>query len=263
MYLFSKTLKPFDLVLVENDNSKRAWDLFKLRGNKCLNNLIFLFPTKSIKLTEKDFLFEQALPVAANIGLACAKLLKSPEITKENGILLPKNLIYRKFPKRIVIHPTSRDPKRNWSQAKFINLAHKLKKKKYEVCFSLSPEEQKEWEFVKLQGFHLINSPTLRALANYLYESGFFIGNDSGTGHLASNLSIPTLTLSGNPKRIGLWRPDWYHGEICTPKLPLPNLKGIGLSLRDNYWQNFLTTKQVLKQFCHLEKLQNHLECAL
>ena len=55
-------------------------------------------------------------------------------------------------------------------------------------------------------------------------ESGFFIGNDSGGGHLASNLRIPALIIGARKKLLNRWRPDWLKSEIIIPRryLPLP-----------------------------------------
>ncbi len=251
---YEKVFASNNLVIVENDNSERAWKLFSLREKNLLNNLVFFFPTQSSKITKKDFLFDPNLPIASNIALACTHLFKLPEILKDNGLTLPSNHQYRKHPKRIVIHPTSNHPHRNWTRKKFLSLASILQKKNYQICFAVSPQEKHDWSFIEQEGFRLPEFCNLRKLADYIYESGFLIGNDSGLVHLASNLAIPTLTISGNPKRIRLWRPDWHHGAVSTLSFPLPNFKGIGLSLRDNHWQRFISIKQVLKQFILLEK---------
>ena len=154
---------------------------------------------------------------------------------------------FRAREKRVVIHPTSNDPKRNWKKERFLSLASKLKERGYTPSFCVSPSERKEWEGIK--GVELPSFPSLKEVALYLHESGFLIGNDSGLGHLASNLGIPTLTISGNPKRVRLWRPDWAVGVVKTLPLPLPNFKGINLRLRENVWQRFITVNGAYKAF--------------
>lgn len=242
-------LQEFDLVLVENDNSARVWHLFGLRDQKKLSQLTFLFPTPCIKYTSTDFLFDPKLPVASNIAEGCRQILKQKERSKDNGILLPKDKVHRRFPKRVVIHPTSNDPKRNWHPPQFIKLAKKLEKAGYSVSFSVGPHERSDWLFVEDLGYSLPKFQTLRDVADYLYESGFLIGNDSGIGHLASNLNIPTLTISGNPKRVRLWRPDWATGEVVTIPFPLPNFKGIHFTPRTHFWQHFIPVGRTLKAF--------------
>lgn len=247
-------LKPFDLVIIENDHSERAYLLSKLRRACKLNNLIFFFPTPSPLFLKGDFLFDAHFPFATNLHKGCKQTLHIPNATKSNGILFPSGKIYRRYTKRIVIHPTSNDPKRNWSVSRFLFLARLLQNEGYTISFSVSPSEQSHWLHVKQKGFALCTFETLSEVGAYLYESGFFIGNDSGIGHLASNLGISTLTISGNSKRVRLWRPDWANGEIVTPSFPLPNLRGLGLCIRENFWQHFISAPRTLKAFHKLTK---------
>jgi len=240
-----EALQNFDRVLVENDHSARAYSLFKLRN--ALPNLSFFFPTFSSQITERDYLFNPKLPVATNLAYGCKKLIGAP-FSKENGLILPSSKTHRKYRKRIVIHPTSNDIKRNWFQTQFLQLADLLEKGGYEIAFCVAPDERKRWE-------HLKNVPTfasLKEVASYIYESGYLIGNDSGLGHLSSNLGIPTLTISGNPKRVRLWRPDWTPSRVVTLPFPLPNFKGINLRIRENCWQHFIPVKRTLRAFNQL-----------
>jgi heptosyltransferase-3 len=249
-----KILLSFDHVVMENDHSERAYFLFKLREDEpLLNHLTIFFPTPSKKFQKRDFLFDPTLPVASNLLKGCQEIFQLKTATKDNGILLPKGKIHRKFQNRIVIHPTSNDQKRNWHPTQFLKLSSLLKNEGYTISFSLSPAERSEWLHVIDKGFDLPSFQTLAQTSSYLYESGFFIGNDSGIGHLASNLNIPTLTISGNPKRVALWRPDWALGHVVTIPFPLPNFKGIGLPLRQNFWQHFIPVQRTLRAFHQLK----------
>ena len=247
-------LSAFDQVILENDNSKRAWDLFRLRDQGKMSHLRVVFPSRSSMMRKGDFLFDPKLPAATNLSTASAFLLGSPP-SKENDLSLPDGE-YRKFSKRIVIHPTSRDKKRNWKKAQFLLLAEWLKQRGFDLTFCMSQEEEKEWESIP---FERRSFPSLTLLAHFIYESGYLIGNDSGLGHLASNLGIPTLTLSSSPKRIRVWRPDWTTGSVVTPLLSLPNFKGLHLRLREKYWTYFLPVKHVLKAFMKLH--HDHESC--
>ena len=240
-------LENYDTVIVENDNSKRAWDLFRLRDQGKMGHVRFIFPTPSKNFKEGDFLFDSTLPVATNLANACATLLGSPH-SKENDLTLP-NGEHQKYSKRVVIHPTSNDPKRNWGKGQFLELANLLEMEGYSPVFCVSPGERMEWE--KL-GIELPLFANLKELAAYIYESGFLIGNDSGLGHLASNLGIETLTISGNPKRVRLWRPNWSPGKVVTIPFPLPNFKGMNFQIRENYWQKFIPVKRTFKAFMEL-----------
>lgn len=248
-----ETLSSFDQVVIENDHSERAYFLADLRKKGKLNHLIFFFPTSSPLFQEGDFLFKPHLPLASNLQQACQNRLGIPKATKENGIHIPEGKTHRLFPKRIVIHPTSNDIKRNWTPFQFLSLARALQKDGYTVGFFMSPKERDSWLEVEAEGFELPSFKNLEEAAAYLYESAFLIGNDSGIGHLASNLSIPTLTISGNPKRVRLWRPDWHIGQVVTLPFPLPNFKGINLRIRENFWQRFISVPRTLRAFRKLK----------
>ncbi|MCB1106904.1 MAG: glycosyltransferase family 9 protein [Chlamydiia bacterium] len=253
-YLFKKhvpldKLKTFKTIIVQNDNSKRAWDLFDMRNQGKMDQVRFIFPTPSKNFKEGDFLCNPKAPLASNLAHACSALLGSHP-SKDNDLTIP-NGKHQKHPKRVVIHPTSNDPKRNWKKEQFLALAQKLKEKGFVPTFCVSPSERGEWEGL---GIDLPQFESLKEVASFIYESGYFIGNDSGLGHLASNLGIKTLTISGNPKRVRLWRPDWTLGKVVTLPFPLPNFKGIHFRFRENQWQTFVPVRKVFKAFMELVK---------
>ncbi len=243
-----ESFSDFDLLIVENDNSARCWDLMKIRDQ--LKDVRFIFPTVNSRLDIRDcdFVCNSKVSMADNVASACAKWLED-EPSKENGIWKPDSAHYQIVKRRVCIHPTSKDPKRNWSRSGFEALAKALSWRGYFPAFLVSAEELADWTWVEELGFALPKLDGMRALAKYIYESGYLIGNDSGLGHLASNLGIPTLTISGNPKRVKLWRPGFTTNLITTLKVPLPNFKGIGLRMRDNCWQPFVSLARVLKNF--------------
>lgn len=252
---FEKEFSQFDLVLVENDHSEKAWTLIELRKNNRLSNITFLFPTPCKKAEDKrDFTFDMKKPVATNLLIASKRLLQYEDATKDTGICLPKNLTFRKYKKRVVMHPTSKDPKRNWTKEKFYRLATLLKSEGFTVTFALTKEEAQLFKEANEYGIEIPQFSNLKELAGYLFESGYLIGNDSGLGHLASSVGIPSLTISGNPKRVRLWRPDFSMNQVATLAFELPNFKGIGFRFRESYWQNFVGVRRVYKQFNQLRK---------
>ena len=241
----------YNLIIVQNDHSERSWSLLKLREEKQLPNLIFFFPTYCKMQKPQDVLFDPKLSIATNIAEGCRTILKLKKTSKENDLTLPREKVYRRFPKRIVIHPTSRNLRKNWAASKYIKLAKLLQHEGYSISFSVGPEERKEWLYVEKMGLNLPSFGNLREVADYLYESGFLIGNDSAFGHLASNLKIPTLIISGDPKRILQWRPDWLRGQVVTPPFSLPSFKNI---FSPNFWPYFISVKRIQKVFYALEK---------
>lgn len=103
--------------------------------------------------------------------------------------------------RRIVIHPGAANPIRVWPRPRFEELAHRLRNDGWEV--------------------HLIdeNLPALEDLLTILDSADRFIGNDSGPGHLAALLGVPTFTIFG-PQLPELFAPchplaGWIEGKSC------------------------------------------------
>jgi len=232
-----KTLQSFDYVLVENTHFPESRFFFTIR-NASLPPYSCFFFKPSRKMRDGDYLFNTQLPMTTNLSCGCEKLLgTSPCI--DNNLSLPHDKNFRKYSKRIVIHPTSSNIKRNWSQSRFLQLAKRLQRDGYQVTFCIGPTEEKKWGHLDnvLQFFHL------KALADYIYESGYLIGNDSGIGHLASNLKIPTLTITNDRKHVRIWRPGWAVNHIITPLAILPRF------IIRKVWKICLTTTSVYKAF--------------
>ncbi|HSX38140.1 MAG TPA: glycosyltransferase family 9 protein [Chlamydiales bacterium] len=150
------------------------------------------------------------------------------------GFNAPPTLIHRRFKQRVAIHPTASSIEKIWPRHKFLNVAAFLKEHGYEPVFTVSPEEAPEWNSPVF--------PTLHDLASFIYESGAFLGNDSGTAHLASLLQIPHLVIAGTGEQMPLWKTGWYPGHhICPPRW-LMNMK----ALRKR-WKLFISEKDVIK----------------
>lgn len=231
---------PFVQQLIQ-DGKRRFPDRLKV---------IYLYPSKNIvnEPYYRDSYTDPGLPIAENLRLFCEKVLHLPKITKSNGFIPPTGLQQRKHPKRVVIHPTSARVTRNWPKPKFLELAKHLKAEGYDPV--LIPGITSGWEGL---GFDLAFFPNLDLLARYLYESGYLIGNDSGLGHLASALGIPTLTLCRRKTWANMWAPSFQKGVVVTPGSWIPNIRG--LRLRDRYWKKFISVGKVRRAF---ERLSAH-----
>jgi heptosyltransferase-3 len=245
-----KTLDPFDLILVENDNSPKI----KLLLEAFRPRLSIFYPTysaiKHAPLSMQDYVFDSDLPMADNIAESIAAFLDFPVPSKENGLSPPSALTHRLRKEQVIIHPTSRVPAKNWKVEGFLDVAVKLKLKGFQPVFCVGPNERQAWENIEEAGFVLADFRTLSDLAAAVYESGFAIGNDSLIGHLASNLGVPTLIIANDEKRMRLWRPGWHKGHLVLPPPYLPNWKF--LRLREQKWQHFITANNVLRGFDNL-----------
>jgi heptosyltransferase-3 len=210
--------------------------------------VIYLYPSKNI-INEPyytDCLTDPTASIAENMRLFCERILQLPKITRMNGFIPPEGLNSRKVSKRIVIHPTSARESRNWPKEKFLKLAKHLKEEGFDPVFV--PGTKKGWEDIE---FEVALFPSLDLLARFLYESGFLIGNDSGLGHLASAMNVPTLTLCRRKTWANMWAPSFGKGVVVTPSSLIPNIRGF--RLRDWYWKKFISVGMVRRGF---EKLR-------
>lgn len=179
----------------------------------------------------------------------CKELFQLSHCESYNGLIPPAGLHHRQYRERIVIHPTAYLKSRCWFPARFICLAHVLQNQGYEVIFVVSDAERQQVTWIIDQQLTLFIPQTLDELACLLYESAWFIGNDSGVGHLASNLGIPTVTLMQRRKVLLRWRPTWAPGEAILPWMPL-----IIRTWKERYWKYFITVGQVMRAFERLRR---------
>jgi len=219
----------FARILYQNENGLRAE---KFRN---LPNVEILYHNYESKkhppLRSQDILIGTNGPIASCL----AKVLGVP---CKSGLTPPQNLTRNKYPKRIAIHPTSREEWRSWPREKFEKLAKKLCEKGYDPQFVMSEKER--WS----EEVPLFSS--LSETAQFLFESGGFAGNDSGLGHLASALGLPTVTLSNRREHISLWRPSFSENRVVVPSALFP--KGY----REKQWKNLLSVKNI---YNNIEKL--------
>lgn len=190
--------------------------------------------------------FDGTRPFVDNLYTFCKEQLKLPILSKSNGITIPDKVQPKRFGRRVILHPTSSREGKNWPQEKYLQLAGCLKNQGYDPAFILTQEERKGWPAT----IHAPLFANLSELASYVCESGSMIGNDSGIGHLASCLGLPTLTICRSQGTAQFWRPAWTVGRVITPSPWIPNLKG--LRLRDEHWKKWITVSKVLKNFDRL-----------
>jgi heptosyltransferase III len=202
------------------------------------NQLIFL----------KESAFNKRCTMVENLQGVCTEKLLLPFAVSKNGITPLKSLSYRAHPNRVLLHPTSSDTKKNWPSEKFAALATLLEKEGYQPYFCVSPAERQIWK-TSVASEQLPHFPTVSHLASFVYESGYLIGNDSGIGHLASALNIPTLSLFARKSYSRLWRPGWGPGTVAAP----PNILW-GCRMKQKYWKTLLSVGRVKSLFDELRE---------
>lgn len=177
----------------------------------------------------------------------CRNEFSLQKLQRVNGIQPLQGLSHRQHSKRIVIHPTSSLLRKNWPAKKFLKLAKRLRREKYDVHFIVSPKERADWLWLKDHNLSLPEFSSLSEVAQFFYESGYFIGNDSGLGHLASNLGIPTVSIILRKGVAKQWRPTWAPGKVVlSPTWLNPR------PVKEKLWKIFTSVSSVKKAFDEL-----------
>ncbi len=119
---------------------------------------------------------------------------------------------------KIMIHPGSGSPKKNWPLNYFIETEKMLLSAGLTPEFILGPAEKSLSENLSatdtLRTIHLMHD--LNKLVPLLKTAGGYIGNDSGVSHLAAFLGLPTVAIFGpsDPQR---WRPIGRAVRMIKP----------------------------------------------
>jgi hypothetical protein len=182
----------------------------------------------------------------------CRRDLSLSAIDLDNGLSAPANLQHRRHRQRVLIHPEASTPDKCWTPQRYIKIALQLQRRGFDVHFVIAPHERARWVGLAAYGLSAPHFPDLNALAGCLYESGWFIGNDSGVGHLASNLGIPTISLFRRRRVASRWRPVWGKVGVVLPWQWIPSSY-----LKEKFWRQTLTCGRVLKTFSRLQLMEN------
>jgi hypothetical protein len=234
---------PFDAILLQHDNTPKAK---KIRG---LAKPVYVFYGSHLISKHGplrphfDAKFDPRICMAENIRNGLKSLFPQIEPSLENGLVPLKHLKFRRFEKRVALHTTSSSEEKNWPKNSFLKLKAKLQKEGWDPVFVVPPEEAANWDSPPL--------PLLSDLAEFLFESAYLIGNDSGPGHLASNLGLSTIILGPSQEHLALWRPGWHPGAIIYPPPWTTKTK-----LTRQNWKIFLTVSNVYKQFKKLNDIK-------
>lgn len=170
--------------------------------------------------------------------------LENPQLI--SSMKPPEGLFYRKNMTQVVIHPTSLKEEKNWPSEKFIQLAQELVLGGYQPVFCVAENEKTFWQ-IKLKPLNLpLLVIPLKDLAAVIYESGYFIGNDSGIAHMAPALGIPSLKIFDRTSRALFWSGGWHNARSVTP-WPIPTRY-----LRIKYWKACLSVSRVKRAFNQL-----------
>lgn len=169
--------------------------------------------------------------------------MKLPIIERYVDLQPLANLEFRKHRNRIIVSPDSAGPiEKNWGEKQFVALCRKFRVSGYDPIIVVAPQNYQYWKKLTNGEFSMPMFDDLGKLASYIYESCILIANDSGNGHLASFLGVPTVTIYKKANPYFHWRPDWTKNNnvVVYPKfiIKLPWMR---------LWKPFLTVNTVHK----------------
>jgi ADP-heptose:LPS heptosyltransferase len=119
--------------------------------------------------------------------------------------------------KRILLHPGSGSPRKNWPLSHFMELHRLLRSGGLAPEFILGPAE--DLLALGLEAEPDLSVETvedLRRLSRTLRSAGGFVGNDSGPTHLAAFLGLPTVAVFG-PSDPVRWKPRGLRVTVVGP----------------------------------------------
>lgn len=248
---FASKKKEGSLIIINEDSSTYTQNAIKhLRGSN-LPFSSFAPSSRRSSLISQDppIFFRRELSFLKNLEIYFQNLTNIALFEKKTGITSPE---IPKDPHAVAIHASASSPIRQWPLERFMKVYSDLQKMGYRPSFVFwhSPEEL---NLVKTLGGSCENKvfSEIKLLATFLKSCSYFIGNDSGIGHLASSLGVPTLTLFNCPRKKILWKPGYTRGVGIAPSKWIPNMKGFRFR---NYAFLLIFPWQVIRKFIKLQK---------
>ena len=139
------------------------------------------------------------------------------------GVVVPPKqqffVTQRKLPPVILIHTGARLSLRVWPLKNFQEIAQRLRGEGRTVLIACDEDQLPWW---RSQGEDVLCPRSVTELLECLDHGGIFIGNDSGPGHLAASVGLPTFTLFG-PQLHEWFAPmhpaaEVFEGRACPYK---------------------------------------------
>jgi ADP-heptose:LPS heptosyltransferase len=103
-----------------------------------------------------------------------------------------------------------------WPRARWLELAARLPAGELQVVVGpteIEREDPRRWPWPVAPAF--VVEPQVTELAARLAPAAAFVGNDSGTTHLAAMLGVPTVAVFG-PSDARIWAPVGPHVRVVA-----------------------------------------------
>lgn len=110
----------------------------------------------------------------------------------------------------VLLHPGSGSPEKNWPLERYISLAEGLNRDGHEVRATIGEVEAERWsknDIAMLEGVARVTRPaTYVELWREIAKAKLVVTNDTGPGHLAGIVGVPTLAVYGSTNP-AVWKP--------------------------------------------------------
>ncbi|MET4692687.1 glycosyltransferase family 9 protein [Endozoicomonas lisbonensis] len=177
----------------------------------------------------------------------CKNSWNLSEIKSTPNIEILKNYKFQRNKNRVCIFPYTPEKEKTYHICGFEKIALELKKNAADPVFIGTKKQLTKFrENRNTCTIPFISFESIFELAIYIYESGFVIANDSGGGHLASLLNIPTVTIHKKNNSFK-WKPGWRKSYIVTPII---TLKFFGQRI----WSPFIPKKKIINHVMNYNK---------
>lgn len=132
----------------------------------------------------------------------------------------PLGPLRRKDGKRILLHTGAGQPIRSWPLDRYRNLAHRLRARGFDVIIACDPGQHAWWARAGEKDVRTPSSVDL--LITLLETCDYFVGNDSGPGHVAAAVGVPTFSIFG--PQLSAWFAPLSSAAVCVDGKPCPFL---------------------------------------
>jgi len=188
-------------------------------------------------------LWSRTEPYLQSLGRAASGAYGLEHWDFGNGLIPPDPTQRGANARRVCLHPTSARAVKNWPASSFLELAGRLQADGYEPVFLLAENEEAEWRMSAGDAYPCVVPGRLDAVAAYLHASAAAITTDSGIGHLASAVGVPTLSLFRKRSAARFWAPCWGSVRAVTAPVRLPGKSG------HRHWGRLLSASRVQRAF--------------
>ncbi len=158
--------------------------------------------------------FRPMAPLAVAWQRFARRVLGLPHAALYPGWRLAPEVVPRRHGRRVVIHPEAGSEAKVWPQERSLELARRLRRDGWDAVLLLDERERARWRKRYQLDVPVTELESFADVVSFMAETGFFIGNDSGPGHLASSLGVPTLTILTTKRLLVGWRPGFTDGAV-------------------------------------------------